>query len=464
MKHPIRHQLLMPLLAVLVTVVSSIAVSAAWLNWSRQVALHRERQDQVVAVLEHATFPLSTPVLQQMSRLSGQQFVVWNTAAASLEATSFTSEPVELARQLAESNQNEMKGPGVTVQLAGEDYSLRVIQLRSQPGLRVLVFTSLKLLAQARQDAIWPPLAFGGGALVLLVPWLLALTRGWSRRIEEIQKSVAEIANGNLARRVEIGERDDELSALMADIQRMSRRLQELQTELIQSERERLMAQMAAGFAHQFRNGVAGASLALQLHSSRCGMLHEKSLQVAQQQLGLLEAEIRGMLSLARRVESPRDCLAASELIESAVQLVMPAVEHRRITLRRNPIDTATIVHGTRDGLRAALLNLLLNAIDASGPGGEIRLDAEAVDGGLKIVVRDNGPGPSPDVATRMTDAFVTTKPEGIGLGLTIVAAVAKDHQGRLGWYRQNEWTVVELWLPTQHEEARVIDESSVGH
>ena len=67
-----------------------------------------------------------------------------------------------------------------------------------------------------------------------------------------------------------------------------------------------------------------------------------------------------------------------------------------------------------------------------------------------EIVVRvaDNGPGPDPQIAARMLQSFVTTKPEGVGLGLAIVTAVAQDHGGRLAWRRSSGWTEMDLVLP----------------
>lgn len=454
----------MPLLPVLVLAVLSMAAISAWLNWTKQLALLRERQNDVVRVLEEATFPLTQHVVRQMAQLSGQQFIVWSSSQGTVIASSVEGAPADLDRLMAMARSLDESGrTAETFDSNDDSYAVRVTQLKRQAGLKVIVLTSRRSLAKARWDALWPPLAIGGSALLVLILWLLALTRSWSRRIEDIQRSVAGIARGELTAIPPVMDRDDELSALMADIQRMAGRLQELQSELVQSERERLVAQLAAGFAHQFRNGVAGASLALQLHAGRCTTPTEKSLAVAQKQLRLLEIEIRGMLSLAKRVEAQRETVSVTELIDEVVELVGPAVEHHRIVLRCDVNGDNLSVDAYRDGLRAALLNLLLNAIDAAGPSGAISVDAEPSSGGLAISVRDNGPGPDPQVAERMEVAFMTTKPEGIGLGLAVVKAVADDHGGRLTWSRNADQTVFELWIPCQPQQVRVFDESSTS-
>ncbi len=447
---------------VLVTTVTGIAALTAWLSWARQLGQLRERQAQVVRVLEEANFPLSATVLRQMARLSGQEFVVWNRRERRIVETSFEASPTAWESRFDTALAATVRPAERALMLAGESYLLREIGLRQPPEHAVIVLTSRRSLNAARWDAVWPPFAIGGGALLLLVPWLLSLTRGWSRRIEGIQRDVAVIANGGTLTDSQPPDHDDELTALLADIRRMERRLRDLQGELVRSERERLVAQWAAGFAHQIRNGVAGASLALELHATRCGAPGEPSLNVARKQLRLLESEIRGILSLARRERGPRAAVSIAELLQETVELLLPTVEHRRINLEVDPIDPTWVLDGVRDGLRAAVLNLLLNAIDAAGIGGVIRLRARPREGGVSIEVRDNGAGPAD--AARMLEPFFTTKPEGLGLGLTIVGAVTEDHGGRFGWRREEPWTLVELWLPCRRAAgANEPDESRVG-
>ena len=99
-------------------------------------------------------------------------------------------------------------------------------------------------------------------------------------------------------------------------------------------------------------------------------------------------------------------------------------------------------------GLRAAILNLTMNALEAAGPGGEVSLGASAENGEVVIEVSDTGPGPPPEVAETLLEAFVTSKPEGVGLGLALAHQVAVEHGGRLSWTRDGERTCFRLTLP----------------
>ncbi len=464
MKHPIRRQLLTPLLVVLVPAVAAVAGLSAWLSSSRQVALLQDRQTAVSRVLSEATFPLTPQSLRQMAELSGQEFVVWDTNRRKILISSLATPTGDLEQSLAAiTDKTGTVTPQSTLLYSGQSLSVGGVRSRSRPDDEILILTPQRQVFDARREVIWPPLIMGAAVLLLLIPWLWRLTRNWSNRIQTLQQAVAGIARGETTVPLAVDQRDDELAALVTDVETMQARLGTLQSELVRVERERLVAQLAAGFAHQFRNGIAGASLALQLHETRCAASGDGSLAVARRQLTLLEAEVRGILSLARLPESARQLVDLVDVARDAADLVAPAVTHQSIAFssRLGEAQTtpdvalralSTRVAGHPDALRAAIINLLLNAVDAAGRGGRIRLDVKSSGADVTVAVADNGSGPDPAIASRLSEPFVTTKPEGIGLGLTIVATVAHDHGGRFEWRRVDAWTIMELVLPAVHD------------
>ena len=106
------------------------------------------------------------------------------------------------------------------------------------------------------------------------------------------------------------------------------------------------------------------------------------------------------------------------------------------------------IVTGFADRVRAALLNLTLNAIDAAGPGGHVWVSSKSDSEQYMLIVEDDGPGPPAELASALFESFVTSKPEGIGLGLTVAVTVAQAHHGSLTWSRRLERTRFEFTLP----------------
>ncbi len=114
--------------------------------------------------------------------------------------------------------------------------------------------------------------------------------------------------------------------------------------------------------------------------------------------------------------------------------------------------DTPLPVIADEAGLRAAVLNLALNAIEAAGPGGKVTLTASSNDGQAAIDVFDTGPGPSAAMAENLLEAFATSKPEGVGLGLAIAHHVAIEHGGSLTWSRRDGQTQFRLAFPMTSE------------
>ncbi|HSN93311.1 MAG TPA: HAMP domain-containing sensor histidine kinase [Anaeromyxobacteraceae bacterium] len=99
--------------------------------------------------------------------------------------------------------------------------------------------------------------------------------------------------------------------------------------------------------------------------------------------------------------------------------------------------------------VKQVLINVLQNALDASPPGSEVRIEAEPLAGGARVRVLDRGRGLDPALAASVFDPGVTTKPRGSGIGLTVARALARQHGGDLALRsRDGGGTVAELTLP----------------
>jgi signal transduction histidine kinase len=190
--------------------------------------------------------------------------------------------------------------------------------------------------------------------------------------------------------------------------------------------------------------------MALQLHQRRCvSEGDDESLSVALRQLSLTESQVRGLLSLGRGERRPRVACELSRLVAEIEPLLGPACEHLGVALLVDRSEESrAFVSADVEALRAGLLNLALNAIEAAGPGGEVELRVSGEGGQARIDVRDDGPGPPAEIAETLFDPFVTARPEGVGLGLALARQVALDHEGTLVWFREGERTVFRLSLP----------------
>ena len=121
-----------------------------------------------------------------------------------------------------------------------------------------------------------------------------------SRRIRRVERHVAGIAAGEF-RELEPGGRRDEVGDLVVSINQMCSQLEGMRQTIQQSERSRLMAQLAAGLAHQLRNSLTGARMSIQLHSKRQpAAAGDETLAVALRQLTITEEQVKGLLSAGR--------------------------------------------------------------------------------------------------------------------------------------------------------------------
>ena len=112
---------------------------------------------------------------------------------------------------------------------------------------------------------------------------------------------------------------------------------------------------------------------------------------------------------------------------------MQPTCEHSRVDLAIGPRIESRDVPADEPSLRAAMLNLVLNAIEAAGPGGSVAIELDHDDTfATNFEVSDTGPGPPAELAETLFDPFVTSKPEGVGLGLALARQVAEVHHGSL--------------------------------
>jgi signal transduction histidine kinase len=237
---------------------------------------------------------------------------------------------------------------------------------------------------------------------------------------------------------------------------RLGVRLRRLEGALRKSGRMRVLGQVSSGLAHQLRNAVAGAKLATQLHARSCEFGDDESLDVALRQLARVEGDLARFLDLGRDDVPRRPCHLV-ELVEEAVALLRPQCRHADVQLCWEPPAADPVVLGDPGRLSHVVVNLVSNAIEAAGPGGQVEVAVEpAGDADCLIGVWDTGPGPAAAVAERLCEPFVTGKADGVGLGLFVARQAAEAHGGRLGWRREAGRTCFWVELPAGRQTVQV--------
>ena len=205
----------------------------------------------------------------------------------------------------------------------------------------------------------------------------------------------------------------------------------ELQSRLARSERLSSMGRMVASLAHQIRTPLSAAML-------YAGHLYEEDLDAEMRErcagklmarLQHLEQQVRDMLIFARGDIRLAEQFGVAEWVDAVVQNAETAVQTRRATLTSSSEALEGAIACNREALVGACLNLINNSLEAGAD--VLELSVSEQDGHARFCLKDNGPGLSPEEAERVTEAFVTTKSHGTGLGLAVVNAVVQAHKGR---------------------------------
>ena len=204
--------------------------------------------------------------------------------------------------------------------------------------------------------------------------------------------------------------------------------------------------------AHQLRNAITGARMALDLHTAELADADDQeSLAVIRRQLTLMEAYLQRFLKSGRSEKSAMQTISVGDLVAEALQLVEPMCSHHGILVSWQPPGMLREFRGDAEALRQLCLNLLINAIEALQPlpPGERRLDVELELPGdqLRLRIWDRGPGPAPEITARLFEPFATDKPDGTGLGLAVAQEIAEHHGGSIRWFRGGERTCFEVTL-----------------
>ncbi len=218
---------------------------------------------------------------------------------------------------------------------------------------------------------------------------------------------------------------------LQEEVRRLTDELEAKNRELARKNRLADLGQMAAHVAHEVRNNLVPVSLYLSLLRRRLRD-DEQTLDVLQKiESGFhaLDITVNDLLHFTSDRDPHCQSFGVGDLYEEICDSLRPQLTAQAIDVSIKA-KASLVAKADREMVRRALLNLVLNAVDAMPDGGRLELSACCDGSRLQMVVADSGPGLSDDTQGRLFEPFVTTKQSGTGLGLTIVERIAEVHGG----------------------------------
>jgi signal transduction histidine kinase len=262
-----------------------------------------------------------------------------------------------------------------------------------------------------------------------------------------------EEANAYLEHRIE--ERTVELADTNEQLKQALKREQQMQAQLIQSEKFAAISRLVASVAHELNNPIQTIQ--------NCMFLLEQVIPLDDPSRDFLDMSISEAKRISKLVDQLRETYRPAktyaaevfdvlELLRNTQNILEPHLKQNHIQMKIKPLKEPILVNGVIDQIKQVFLNISLNAIESMQPaGGSLKVSISTVKetNMVAIVFKDNGPGISKEDLPRIFEPFFTTKPKGTGLGLPICYEIVQSHGGKIIVNSQKEeGTSFSVWLP----------------
>ncbi len=302
--------------------------------------------------------------------------------------------------------------------------------------------------------------------LAITAVFIVALTlmiyfiRKTLRPLGELSETCSRISSGDL-KTVAMRKSSGEVLALERTFNQMVESLREkevMEVKLRQAQRLSAIGNLAAGVAHDVRNPLNAIKLLSSHTIDILGNAPEseraaKQIRTIREEVDRIEDIVSSFLSLAREREIVPEPCHVDSLLQECVHLIEQDAKSRQIRLSAELRTGVTELMLDQKQWRRAIVNVLLNALDACPPEGRVRIFSRLNDSVCEIEVRDDGPGMSRESIEHAFDPYFTTKPTGTGLGLSITRGIIEEHGGSIELYSfHGQGTQVLITMPLRKE------------
>lgn len=197
------------------------------------------------------------------------------------------------------------------------------------------------------------------------------------------------------------------------------------------------LGQLAGGLAHELKNPLSTINMNLKLLAEDLSRQGDPDSQRTLRRLVSVQAEsarlkdiLDDFLRYAGRMELAPAPLDVRRLVEELTDFYAPQAEAARVVMRTSMPESPLIVNVDANLLKQALLNLMINALQAMENGGELLIKVASVRGKAQVEVIDTGTGIDPQLLPRIFEVYYSTKSRGMGLGLPTTRRIIREHGG----------------------------------
>jgi two-component system sensor histidine kinase AtoS len=296
-----------------------------------------------------------------------------------------------------------------------------------QPMLQVEPSQLLEPFDRARRALFIAALV---GAVLIVILFTRMSTR-LRQRVGQLLAGANAISSGRLEYRIaDYGE--DEIATVSRAFDAMAQRLEQHLARIVRMEKLAVLGEFATNIAHEVRNPLAAVKTTVQALSRR--EADERRLQLladVESEIDRLARVVSQLLDFGRPRPPVPEEVGVRDILRRVMLLLEPEADNRKVSLSAQG-DSDLVIVADADHVVQILLNLGMNALQASEAGRAVVLRATRETSMAVLEVSDQGHGIPDDVLPRVTDPFFTTKSKGMGLGLSISRQLAEINGGRL--------------------------------
>jgi signal transduction histidine kinase len=345
--------------------------------------------------------------------------------------------------------------PGIQL-LATEHGLIRDIGIRFFPEMAPQLHLGLNETRLTRTLARLRTMIIAIMVAVTSVGFVLSfvLSKHVTRHLAALAEFTHSLSRGAFGQQVEVHARD-EVGELAATFNTLSRglkasreKMEETYRQMLQAEKQTALGRLSAGLAHEIRNPLTSIKALFQALRTE-PELRREDIEMVLAAVNQMDDLVAKFLGFARSDNFHSNDIYANAILKQILQLVHFQLKNQQIELVLE-LEKLSPVKGDDDMIRQALLNLVMNAIEAMPSRGRLTLASRVVDGQVEISVKDTGAGIPETIKDKIFDPFFTTKPEGTGLGLGIVYNIAQLHNGTVIFVSNDDGTTFTLKLPLQ--------------
>ncbi len=432
----IQYKIVIPftLLFIVATLITTlVSISLMSRNLEARVGTQIEQASRMIS---RADFALNSSILGNLKTVLGADVITYKSDHTILATTLTEANPALIDAVLVNDVSPKDLGPGRDyalreVEIDGRPYKIGYRALASRPDTLIAVIADTSDLATTRKTI--------ANSLLLITALIVALMSFMSQliarsvtaptlRLVEFTKKVAAGDRNQTATAVS----RDEIGVLAAAFNEMVKQLRHSEEKLLESEKLALTGVLAARVAHEIRNPLSAIKMQAQLLQKLKPRGDDQQLVLPMlRQIERLEWVIREMLDLSSSQQLDLKEESITVVLDEVLELTGAQLGHRKIEVKKK-YDAIPEMMLDPNRLKVAFLNLIKNASEAMTNGGVLELSVEKRPNSVVVEIQDNGVGIDATVRHRLFNPFVTTKPEGVGLGLLNAKNIVERHHGTI--------------------------------